>query len=172
MMSVALRLALAVAIWWALADGDIPGGAGAVVAAAAVAATAVAGLALRDRDRRRPRVHRMPRFAAFFLWRSVLGGVDVARRALTPRVAVDPGFVDNDPQLPEGSARALYIALVSVMPGTLVAEQLTPGGVLRVHVIDTALPVDDDLERVGAEVRLLFGLPAAGLPAPSGQARP
>jgi multicomponent Na+:H+ antiporter subunit E len=172
MLSLALRLAFAVATWWALADGDIPGGAGALVAVAAVAATAAAGLALRDRDGRSPRVHRMARFAGFFLWRSLLGGVDVARRALTPRVAVDPGFVDHDPRLPEGSARALYIAVVSVMPGTLVAEQLTPDGVLRVHVVDTALPFDDELERVGAEVRLLLGLPAEGISAPAGQARP
>lgn len=172
MVSLVLRLALGAAIWWALADAEFPGGAGALVALGAVAATAAAGLALRGRDERRPRVHRMPRFAAFFLWRSLFGGVDVARRALVPRVAVDPGYVDHDPRLPEGSARALYIAVVSVMPGTLVAEQLTPGGVLRVHVIDTTLPVDEDLERVGAEVRLLFGLPAEGIPEPSGQARP
>jgi multicomponent Na+:H+ antiporter subunit E len=171
--SFALRLALAAAIWWAFAEGEIPDGAGAVVAAAAVVATAAAGLALRGRrDGLRPRPHRMPRFAAFFLWRSLLGGLDVARRALTPRVAVDPGFVDHDPQLPEGSARALHLALVSVMPGTLVAEEIAPGGALRVHVIDTALPVDEELERVGAEVRLLFGLPAGGAPPASPQARP
>jgi multicomponent Na+:H+ antiporter subunit E len=169
--SLALRLAVAAAIWWALAGG-VPGGAGAAVAIVAVAATAVAGLALRGRGARRPRVHRMPRFVAFFLWRSVLGGVDVARRALTPRVAVDPGFVDYDPRLPEGSARALHIALVSVMPGTLVAEELAPGGMVRVHVIDIAQPVDDELERVREEVRLLFCLPAEDASAPVTQARP
>jgi multicomponent Na+:H+ antiporter subunit E len=169
--SLTLRLAAAGIIWWALA-GEIPGGAGAVVAVAAVAVTAIAGLTLIDRGARRPRIHRMPRFAAFFLWRSALGGIDVARRAVTPRVAVDPGFVDYDPRLPEGTARALYIAVVSVMPGTLVAEDLTPGGVLRVHIIDTALPAEADLHRVAREVRLLFGLPAEDAPMPAAQARP
>jgi hypothetical protein len=44
------------------------------------------------------------------------------------------------------------------MPGTLVAEEVAPGGPLLIHVIDTELPVRRSLARVESELRLLFGV--------------
>jgi multicomponent Na+:H+ antiporter subunit E len=155
------RVALLVVVWWALAEGGAPSGVGAIVAVAAVAGTAWASLALRLPGGSRPRLARVPRFLAFFAWQSVRGGVDVAWRALSPAGRVQPGFVDYDPRLGEGTARAIFIEVVSVMPGTLVAEQKDAGGgPVVVHVLDPALPIESSLTGVEREVRLLFGLPA------------
>ena len=156
--ALAWRLALMAVLWWALTDGAVPRGAGLAVAFAAVAGATLAGLALRRSGARRPRLRRLPRFVAYFLWQSVRGGADVARRALWPSGTVNPGFVVVDPRLSQGTPRTVLIAVMSVMPGTLVAEQLDPQGPLRVHVLDMALPVHDDLARLEREVRRLFAL--------------
>ena len=154
--AVAWRGALAALAWLTIAEGDAPTGAGAAVAIVAVAGAVAASLALSGPGRRRLRIARVPRLAAFFLVRSLAGGVDVAFRALSPTGRVRPGFVTFDPLLPEGAARALFIEMVGVMPGTLVAEEMEPGGALRVHVIDTRLPVQRDLEHLSGEIRAVF----------------
>ena len=68
-----------------------------------------------------------------FVWRSLLGGLDVARRALDPRLPLDPGWVDVEVDLPDGGKVALGGEL-SLMPGTLVAG--SDGRRLLVHVLD------------------------------------
>jgi multicomponent Na+:H+ antiporter subunit E len=156
--ALAWRLVIAAVAWWALAEGAAPRGPGLAVAVVAVTGAAVGSLALRRPGARAARPARIPRFAAFFLAQSVVGGLDVARRALLPRGVVRPGFVEFSPALPAGTPRALFLEMVSVMPGTLVAEETSPGGALRIHVIDTDLPVHRSLERVESELRRLFGL--------------
>lgn len=68
-----------------------------------------------------------------FVWRSLLGGLDVARRAFDPRLPLDPGWIDVEVDLPEGGKVALGGKL-SLMPGTLVAG--SDGRRLLVHVLD------------------------------------
>lgn len=76
-----------------------------------------------------------------FLWHSFLGGLDVARRALDPRMPLDPGWVEIAVDLPDGGKVALGGEL-SLMPGTLAAG--TGKGKLLVHVLDKG----QDLERM------------------------
>lgn len=156
--ALAWRLALAAIAWWALAEGAVPRGPGAVVAAAAVLGGAAASLALRRPGARPARLRRLPRFLAFAVGRSVAGGIDVAARALRPRGAVRPGVVVVDCALPEGTPRSLHLGIVSLMPGTLVVEEVVRGGELRVHVIDTGLPIEREIARVEREIAILFGL--------------
>ena len=40
-----------------------------------------------------------------FLWQSMLAGLDIARRALDPRLPLRPGFVSSPTRLPPGRAR-------------------------------------------------------------------
>lgn len=75
-----------------------------------------------------------------FIWRSLLGGVDVARRALDPRLPLNPGWVEVAVDLPDGGTVALGGEL-SLMPGTLVAG--SDSGRLHLHVLDR----DQDVER-------------------------
>jgi len=69
-----------------------------------------------------------------FLAGSLAGGLDVARRAFSPRPALRPGWVAFPTRLGGGGRLALGGEL-SLMPGTLAAG--CAGGRLLVHVLDT-----------------------------------
>ncbi|MBX3155187.1 MAG: Na+/H+ antiporter subunit E [Deltaproteobacteria bacterium] len=73
------------------------------------------------------------RFAYVFVTGSVRGGFDVARRALAPRLAIDPDVMAYRTRLPEGAARQLLLGASSLMPGTLPIGG--EGRVLELHVI-------------------------------------
>ncbi|MDY0042113.1 MAG: Na+/H+ antiporter subunit E [Desulforhabdus sp.] len=96
------------------------------------------------------------RFVFFFFRQSLSGGIDVAKRALTPRMPLLPALVDYPLHLPQGPARVFLANTVSLLPGTcstaLHAESLT------VHVLDGSLPVYALLQEVEERVADLFGL--------------
>jgi multicomponent Na+:H+ antiporter subunit E len=76
------------------------------------------------------------RLAAFFLYFlrvSLLGGIDVAGRALKPRLPIQPHFERYDLRVPEGQPRTLMLSLVSLVPGTLSAN--LEGDTLIAHVL-------------------------------------
>jgi multicomponent Na+:H+ antiporter subunit E len=79
-----------------------------------------------------------------FLWQSVAAGIDVARRALDPRLPLKPGFIVYVTGLPSGTARETFTALMSLLPGTLPAGADTEGRLI-IHCLDTAQPVASQL---------------------------
>jgi multicomponent Na+:H+ antiporter subunit E len=81
--------------------------------------------------------------APHFLWESVKAGVDVARRALTPRLQLAPGFVSCPLDFPPGLARNTFATITSMMPGTVPAGE--DNDALVYHCLDTAEPVVDQL---------------------------
>ena len=96
------------------------------------------------------------RFVPFFLWRSLYGGVDVARRALHPRLPISPGLLDYRWRLPPGLPRVFMANTVSMLPGTLSAELDKEH--LRVHVLDQTGAFASELAVIEARVARLFGL--------------
>jgi len=99
------------------------------------------------------------RFVPFFLWRSLYGGMDVARRALHPRLPISPGMIDHRWRLPPGLPRVFMANTVSLLPGTLSAELDDEG--LRVHVLDRTGEFASELTMIEARVAGLFGLDLA-----------
>lgn len=79
-----------------------------------------------------------------FLWRSLLGGVDVARRVFNPRLPLSPGWKIMRTRLPDGGKAALG-GEFSLMPGTLVAG--SKGDRLLIHVLDTRQDITGDIAR-------------------------
>jgi multicomponent Na+:H+ antiporter subunit E len=162
-----LRTALFAALWWVVAEGRSAWEFGMPAAALA----ALASLALQPTSRRHARPLAALRLLRFFLWRSLLGSIDVAGRALRPRMPLRPAFEQHALRVATPGARVLLVDLVSLMPGTLgVALQ---GDVLLLHVLDTRLPVERDLRRLEQLVAALFGaaLPEPARPAADGGAR-
>ena len=96
------------------------------------------------------------RFIPFFLWRSLYGGVDVARRALHPKMPISPGLFDYRWRLPPGLPRVFMANTVSLLPGTLSAE--LDEEYLRVHVLDQSGDFIPELSIVEERVASLFGL--------------
>jgi multicomponent Na+:H+ antiporter subunit E len=79
-----------------------------------------------------------------FLKQSAVAGVDVALRALDPRLPLKPGFIVFKPTLPPGPQRDAFCTLTSLLPGTLPSGAAEGGGVL-IHCLDTDQPVAQQL---------------------------
>jgi multicomponent Na+:H+ antiporter subunit E len=80
------------------------------------------------------------RLALRFPVQSVIAGVDVAWRALDPKLPLRPGFVTFRSQIPPGTGRDAFCTLASLMPGTLPVGS-DEQGTLLVHCLDVGRPV-------------------------------
>ncbi|MEM8852574.1 MAG: Na+/H+ antiporter subunit E [Pseudomonadota bacterium] len=89
-----------------------------------------------------------------FIWQSVMGGIDVARRALDPRLPLRPGWFVLEAKVPEGTPRVVVGGEFSLLPGTLVAG--TRDGRFLVHVLDRTKPVERDLKAGEAALSRAF----------------
>lgn len=82
--------------------------------------------------------------AVRFLQQSIWAGIDVAWRALDPRLPLRPGFVSYRPRLPPGPARNAFLTMTSLLPGTLPCGPYEEGG-LAIHCLDVSQPVVEQL---------------------------
>jgi len=73
--------------------------------------------------------------AVHVLRQSIVGGMDVARRAFDPMLSLRSGLVVCPLHLPFGPARSAFCALSSLQPGALPAGT-DPNGMLVVHCLD------------------------------------
>jgi multicomponent Na+:H+ antiporter subunit E len=89
-------------------------------------------------------------FFLHFLRQSIVAGIDVAQRALDPRLRLRPGFVVYQAHLPPGTARDAFCAIMSLLPGTLPCGPAEGNG-LTVHCLDVTQPV---VEQLAAEEAL------------------
>jgi multicomponent Na+:H+ antiporter subunit E len=138
-------------ILWLVLTGGAPDG--LVFGAFATAAAVLIGLAFGPAGGQAPRPILIAALLPRFLWRSLLGGVDVAVRALRPRMPLKPGWLVLPTRLPPGPSRVAIGGEFSLMPGTLVAG--ARGDALLVHCLDTDMPVAEDMK--AEEERYLAG---------------
>jgi len=138
-------------IWWILTDGAVVSW---VIGVPAVLLAVAASVAL---------VSPMPvvwseilRFVPFFLWHSLLGGMDVARRAFQPAMPIDPDLVAYPLRLPPGLSQVFMANTVSLLPGTLSAE--LEQNVLKVHVLDRRKDFLAEFNAVEQRVARIFEL--------------
>lgn len=117
--------------------------AGLAVGMAVAAAAAWVSLRLLPPGSARLRPLALVSFGLHFLWQSVVAGVDVAWRALDPRLPLQPGYVTCRLRLPAGPPRNAFLALASLLPGSLPAE-VAPAGTVLVHGLDLRQPVAED----------------------------
>jgi len=144
-------------VWMVIAGGDaddlLPG-----LGAAALATWASLRLMPPDPTGGRVRWLAALRLLARFVRVSVLAGLDVARRALSPRMRLAPDYVRYRPQLPPSDARSLFQAMTSQMPGTI-PSGTEPSGAIAYHCLDASQPVAGQLAE--EESRLLEALGGA-----------
>ncbi len=91
-------------------------------------------------------------FIPYFLLQSVSGGIDVARRAYSPMLPLDPQIIEFPLKLPAGRPQIFFLNSVSLLPGTLSAD--LSGKILKVHVLDRK--VDPQLGKLENRVAHLF----------------
>ena len=95
------------------------------------------------------------RLALRFLCQSVVAGIDVARRALDPRLPLRPGFVTYPARFPPGTARNVFTSITSLMPGTVPAGE--EDGQLVYHCLDVGQPVVSELAAEEAALSRAIG---------------
>ncbi|QIO34824.1 Na+/H+ antiporter subunit E [Bradyrhizobium sp. 1(2017)] len=134
--SAASRAVWFLCLWLVLAGVDpvdLPAAAAAVIAATWTSLRLLAP----GTQRRSPIA--MAQLALRFFCESVVASVDVARRALDPRLPLHPGFVLYPTELPRGERRNVFATLTSLLPGTVPTgdeeEQLI------YHCLDVGQPI-------------------------------
>jgi multicomponent Na+:H+ antiporter subunit E len=147
--SVLLRLAVFSAAWWIFVEGDLRS---PLLALAMIVLATGSSLAILPAGRPLDAIG-LVGLVPFFLRQSILGGIDVLRRAVHPALPLRPGFYDLPLHVSGEPARALVASITSLLPGSLSVELHERR--MRVHVLDTAMPVPEvvrSLERHAARV--------------------
>lgn len=139
-------------VWWILAmprtDAWIAGG-------FAVALGMLLHTGLGGRGGERLRFRGLLGFLPFFLVQSLRGGIDVARRALSPSLPLSTGFLRYPIRLPEGPSRVFFMNCISLLPGTFSAR--LEGSALQVHLLAEDDGIGGRLALLEEKVAALFG---------------
>ena len=93
-------------------------------------------------------------FTPFFIWQSLRGGLDVARRTLMPRMRIQPGLAVYATRLQHPPARVFFVNCVSLLPGTLAAD--INGDELTVHMLDNRADPARELEHLEHAISRIF----------------
>jgi multicomponent Na+:H+ antiporter subunit E len=139
-------------LWLVLAGADVfdlP------AAAVAVAAATWTSLRLLPPGSSRLSPGALAKLTFRFAYESVAAGVDVARRALDPRLPLRPGFVRYPVRLPPGTARNTFTTLTSLLPGTVPAR--AERGHIIYHCLDVEQPVTSQLAAEEAALTRALG---------------
>lgn len=133
----AARAALFLAFWLMIAGrnlADLP------VGLAAVAIATWTSLRLLPAGDSRTRPLALAALALRFMRQSMVSGLEVAWRALDPKLPLHPGFVAYPLRIPPGGTRCAFCAFSSLLPGTLPAGT-GDNGALLIHCLDLGQPV-------------------------------
>ena len=95
-------------------------------------------------------------FIPFFLQQSLIGAIDVMRRALSSQQLLDPGLVPYITILPEGSARIFFVNTISLLPGTLSAD--LDGNKITIHTLDRGMPIWANIQGLEYRVAALMNI--------------
>ena len=153
----ACALALA-ALWWALTGGEPSSwliGAPSII-------VALVSIRLLSGPREQPSISPLGliRFVPFFLLRCFTAGLDVALRALSARMSLNPGWIEYRARLPAGAPRVAFINVICLLPGTLSADLVEDR--VTLHLLDSQQDHTRELERVERAVAGIFGVPCDG----------
>jgi len=147
-----LRLGLLSLLWFGLNGGEVMSwiiGVPTVVLAAAI------NFPFLPRGAWQLQMSGVLPMAWFFLKESYLGAFDVALRAFTPSLPINPSFVNYECRLHSTSARLFFTTMVTLMPGTLSVR--ANGSHIVIHALDVSAGVESSLRALEEKVAALFG---------------
>jgi multicomponent Na+:H+ antiporter subunit E len=137
-------------LWWILSR---EGATALLFGTLAVAAATAASWRLGQPQWRIVRWARVPRFVGLFAWQSLRGGVDIALRAFSPHMRLQPGLVAIRLTLADEGMRTLLAVVVSLLPGTIAVR--LEGERLLLHALDRRQPAEPEVRRFEAELSAL-----------------
>jgi multicomponent Na+:H+ antiporter subunit E len=148
-----IRTALFGLLWGILIGADWQGW---LFGLPVIAVAAFASLVLVPRLAWKFRPLALLHFVTYFLRNAFWGGVDVASRALDPRLPICPGMLHLKLRLPPGMARVFLADVTSLLPGTLSSSLAEDS--LTIHALDVNQPVLASIGRLEELVAELFGI--------------
>ena len=99
----------------------------------------------------------VPKFLLFFIIQSIIGGLDTAKRAVSPSLEIVPSFIKYQMRfLSIGVNSNLFINLVSLLPGSLIVLQEDDG--ILVHVLSQNQAIQEDIAKCERIVADLYGI--------------
>ena len=149
--SLSLRLPGMLALWWILTEGNTQDLWFGLITA--VIATWVSLIVIPP-SRIRWRLVPVILFIPYFLWRSLLGGIDVARRAFCPTLSLSPTLRTYQLNLQDQPQQAFLAWVITLSPGTSSVD--LADGHLTVHLLDQDLLSEEALRVLEAKVARLF----------------
>jgi multicomponent Na+:H+ antiporter subunit E len=138
-------------LWWLLSNNT-----GWYFGTLAIGGATLAGLAFSPTQSSRWSLLELMRFLLYFGKNSLLSGLDVAYRAVHPRLPLQPRWLRYPLRLPpQGPARTLFVSTLTLLPGTLGTE-LDADSVL-VHTLSDG--AEAELAHLEARIAALLLLP-------------
>jgi multicomponent Na+:H+ antiporter subunit E len=148
-----IRTTMFLILWLVFDEGKL---AGLVIGLPAAVLAAVISLRLLPPSSTRLRLGQMISLVWHFVGSSVVAGVDVAFRAFDPRLPLQRGFLTCDCKIPAGPRRDLFLAMSSLMPGSLPVEENKDGRIV-LHCLDTNQNLADQMADNEARFGRIFG---------------
>jgi multicomponent Na+:H+ antiporter subunit E len=149
-MALLWRLLLAAGFWWTLTGGDSGSW---IIGLPAILLGVYISFSLST-----PGIHRLclpalPGFLVYYFSTSLIAGLDIARRILSPRLPLASTMLSFETSL-EGLPRWLFISSLSLMPGSLGVRSGADG--LLIHSLDSADTTRKSLRKLESHIiRLL-----------------
>jgi len=140
-------------LWSAINPGDYHSW---LVGIPVVAFASVVALRLHSPVPRRYSLTGAVRIAAYFIDQSFRGGWDVAKRALSPAMPLNPAMLAYPLRLRDELAQVLLVYLTSLLPGTLSAD--FANGVVTLHALDAGPATLAEIQTLEERVAGLFSI--------------
>lgn len=149
--TILFRGLLFVVLWCLLTDGSITSwgvGIPAVALSTTVSITLLPRVAINW--------YEFFKFLPLFFVRSLRGGVDVAWRAFHVDIPMTPDLIEYRMRLSSNVARVVMVNVVSLLPGTLIAN--LDDDVLKVHVLDSRTDFRAELETIELRIARIYNI--------------
>lgn len=139
------------ALWWLLSEN---GPSAWLIGVPAVAAATWSAWSLATARRSSICIRGLLRFLPLFVWESLQGGIDVARRTLSRDMDIKPGFTSYRTSLEQVSARVFFVNCVCLLPGTLAADLQDDR--IDVHTLDIESDTEAEFRRLERAVARVY----------------
>ncbi|MGI9325913.1 MAG: Na+/H+ antiporter subunit E [Pseudomonadales bacterium] len=142
---------LLAAIWLLLTGGDPKSW---LIGVPLVLGTSIAGQLFSKTPPRHWSLIGILRFVPYFLWGSLRGATTTAVLVLTRPRRLEPVVVEYKTTLPLGLPLALFVGVIGLLPGTLVAD--VKDNLLQIHVLDVGIPIRSELQELERRVAAML----------------